>query len=303
MILIGLMAILVELAAGAQSISEFWGGAYPQVQESGPSVAAMGGAGVALPGDIGAALLNPATLAAAKARKGWTLALDATLMESVFHQGAWSARKAYIAKTGRLVRENIIRSTNRKNSLYLGYNAISYSRGRWAVGLVVNRSLAYRVPFQKDNISITWLRPVWSLGWYSSPLKGQGNLRENQYALLAAFKPTDSLSLGIGALWIHSNVNLSTIFYDPDFTSVPVGSESTRSSSNRLVPLAGLMWHGNHWSFGLSYKGGFIAPMTVERAFVIYTKMDGEYRHPPRASMGLAYTSGHIQASAQVDYL
>jgi len=247
--------------------------------------------------------LNPATLASAKAFKGWTLALDATLMESVFHQDAWSARKAYIAKTGRLVRENIIRSTNRKNSLYLGYNAISYASNRWAVAFIANRSINYRVPFKKDIVSIAWLRPVWSTQWCFSPLKGQGNLRENQYALLAAFKPTDSLSLGIGALWIHSNVNLSTIFYDPDFTDVAMGSESTRSSSSRLVPLAGLMWHGNHWSFGLSYKGGFIAPMTVERAFVIYTKMDGEYRHPPRASMGLAYTSGHIQASAQVDYL
>lgn len=303
MILVGLMVILVQLVVGAQSISEFWGGAYPQVQESGPAVAAMGGAGVALPGDIGAALLNPATLASTKAPKGWNLALDATLAESVFHQDAWSARKAYIGISGKLLRETIIGSTNGKNSLYLGYNALTYTSDRWAVGLVANRSVAYRVPFQKDSISITWLRPVWSSQWYSSPMKGQGNIQESQYALLAAFRPTDFLSLGIGVSCINSNVNLSTVFFDPDFTNVAVGSESTRSSVYRLVPLAGLLWHGNHWSLGLSYEGGFSSPMTVERVYLIYKKMVGEYRHPPRASAGLAYTSQNFQAAIQVDRL
>jgi hypothetical protein len=266
-------------------------------------VAAMGGAGVALPGEIGAALLNPATLTASSAFKGWNLALDATLMESVFHQDAWSAHKVYIAKTGQLVRENIIASTNGRNSLYLGYTALTYSSDHWAVGLVANRSVAYRVPFQRDSISITWLRPVWSTQWLSSPLKSQGNLQENQYALMAAFKPIDSLSLGLGALWIQSKVTLSTIYFDPDFTTVPMGSENTRTSACHLVPIAGLLWHGKHWSLGLSYEGGFSSPMTVQRVFVIYKKMVGEYRHPPRASAGMAYTSKRFQASIQVDHL
>lgn len=302
--ILAMVAAVLCTMAQAQSVSNFWGGAYPQSQECGPAVAAMGGAGVALPGEIGAALLNPATLASANARKGWSLALDATFAESFFRQDAIVARRWYVAKTGKIVLDFAQAKDSSERRLYPGLACLSYSSSRWAIGLVLNRSVHYDMPFAQGAISATWWRPVWSTGWGWSPKWGAGNLNEDEVALLAAIQVGNHITVGAAAICAKISVSVTSTIYDIDFPKIPVGKEGNWASSHRIVPLVGILWRQKHWSAGLSYKGGFSTPMKIESVFYKHlNQYEGEYRRPPRASCGLAFSSDHVQVSAQADYL
>lgn len=288
----------------AQSVTTFWGGAYPQTQECGPAVAAMGGAGAALPGELGAALLNPATLGGSSAPKGWSLMLDATYAESFFPQDAIVARRWYVGKTGKVVLDLVYGKDSSERRMYPGFAVVSYNSGRWAVGLIANRSVNYAMPYAQGAISATWWRPVWSTSFGHSPEWGAGNLHEEEVALLAAFQVGRHISLGVGAIYADTSVSVTSTIHDIDFPKVSVGKVGNWSSSRRLVPLLGILWRDGQWSLGLSYEGGFSTVMNEESVFYQYlSQYQGEYRRPPRASFGLAFSSDHVQLSVQADYL
>jgi hypothetical protein len=298
------LAMCSSTLALAQSVTTFWGGAYPQTQECGPAVAAMGGAGAALPGELGASLLNPATLTGKSTPKGWSVILDGTYSQAYFRQDAIVARRWYVAKTGQTVLDSMIGKDSTNTRMIPGYLSAAYHTDRWAVALVVNRNLSYNMPYAQGTISVTFLRPVWSRGYSIIPEVGSGNIQEEQYALMGALRASDSVSIGVGAIYVRDDVSITNTFFDPDYLHVQVGKAGNWASASRIVPLLGILWQGKNWSTGLSYEGGYSIPMNVQiLSFNSFSKLDGEYRRPPRASLGLAFTSGHVQASAQVDYL